>query len=122
MDFSFAHKHIAKLYSDTCCVIEKQSVEEGNFTYADREVQVYTDIPCHVSHNVNKPAAQVGSTVAFSPSLTSKMSLSPDYIIKAGSKIIVTRAGQSTTYRCSGKPRVYTSHQEIALELDDDKT
>lgn len=40
-----------------------------------------------------------------------------DTEIPAGSKIVVTRNGCECTYAQSGRPAMYSNHQEIALEL-----
>lgn len=122
MNLSFARKHIERMYYDTCCVIEHQHVTEGNLSYT-REVQVHTDIPCHISHNrisSAKTTAPVQGGLAYAPVLISRLTLAPDIEIKPGSKIIVTRNGVSTAYKNSGAPSVFQTHQEIALELEDD--
>ena len=46
-----------------------------------------------------------------------KLFISPDVLIKAGSKIIVTQHGRTTEYSNSGVPAVYPTHQEIMLTL-----
>lgn len=121
MDFSVARKHLERMYFDRCTVFEYEEVEEGGITN-HREVERYADVPCHISHNRGgyaKPSFQNGETVVVSPNLTSKLSLAPELEIKAGSKIIVTRNGRSTTYKNSGAPHIFPTHQEISLELDD---
>ena len=40
--------------------------------------------------------------------------------LPSGSKITVTQNGKTTDYCLSGESAVYTSHQEIALELFED--
>ncbi len=117
MDISFARKHIEQLYFDKCSVIEYQHVTEDNLSFV-REVQVYTDIPCHISH---KTIVHATESMASNITLVSKLHVAPDIRIKAGSKIIVTRNGVSTVYKNSGEPAVYQTHQEIVLELEDDR-
>lgn len=116
MDISFARKHIEQLYFDKCSVIEYQHVTEGNLSFV-REVQVYTDIPCHITH---KTIVHATDGMASNIALVSKLHVAPDIRIKAGSKIIVTRNGVSTAYKNSGEPAVYQTHQEIVLELEDE--
>lgn len=123
MDWSFARKHMARMYFDTCSVIEYHPVTEGHLTYV-REVQVYTDIPCHISHNrvqSAKTVAPVENGVAYAPVTLSRLSLAPDIEIKPGSKIIVTRNGVSTAYKNSGEPAMFQTHQEIALTVEDER-
>lgn len=46
--------------------------------------------------------------------------IAPEVEIPSGSKITVTQNGKTTDYCRSGESAVYTSHQEIALELFED--
>ena len=47
-----------------------------------------------------------------------KLITGPQYIIKAGTKIVVTKStGQKVAYMSSGQPNFYPSHQEVNLVL-----
>ena len=46
-----------------------------------------------------------------------KLFIAPELDIKSGSKIVVTRKGRVTSYKNSGEPAIYDTHQEIMLEL-----
>lgn len=118
MDLSVARKHIEQLYFDKCSVIEYQHVIESHLSYV-REVQVYSDIPCHLSHKTIVQASE--GAVASNIVQVSKLHIAPDIQIKAGSKIIVTRNGVSKAYKNSGEPAIYRNHQEIMLELEDER-
>ena len=48
---------------------------------------------------------------------TIKLFIAPEIDIKPGSKIDVTHLGVTTSYKRSGNPAVYHTHQEIMLEL-----
>lgn len=122
MDLSFARKHIEQLYFDKCSVIEYQHVTEGNLSFV-REVQVYTDIPCHISFNRGtsaKTTTPAGDGLANAPVSLVRLSLAPDIHVKPGSKIIVTRNGRATEYKSSGVPSMFQTHQEIALTMEDE--
>lgn len=72
------------------------------------------DQPCKLSFetltsSTGDPVATVSQSV--------KLFISPDVVIKAGSKIIVTQHGRTTEYSNSGVPAVYPTHQEIMLTL-----
>jgi hypothetical protein len=73
------------------------------------------DAPCRVSHNKVKStdpeseAAQIAQTVT--------LYIDPSVDIPEGSKITVTQNGVIRDYERSGKPAVYTNHQEVPLEL-----
>ena len=46
-----------------------------------------------------------------------KLFLAPEIRVKPGSKVIVTQNGITGAYSASGEPAVYSTHQEIVLEL-----
>lgn len=62
-----------------------------------------------LTSSTGDPVATVSQSV--------KLFISPDVVIKAGSKIIVTQHGRTTEYSNSGVPAVYPTHQEIMLTL-----
>jgi sulfate adenylyltransferase subunit 1 (EFTu-like GTPase family) len=73
------------------------------------------DAPCRISHTTVKStepesqAAKVAQAVA--------LYISPDVDIPTGSKITVTQNGVTKDYARSGEPAVFSSHQEVSLEL-----
>ena len=113
MDISIARKHVEMLYLDRCDIIEHIDVVEDGITYK-KEAVTASDVPCKLSH-VRQMVT--GDEVAPSTSLTSKLMISPEIKIKAGSKIIVYRNGVSTYYECSSEPAIFHNHQEIWIEL-----
>lgn len=113
MDLSIARKHIEMLYLDRCDIIEFQEVEEDNITRMV-ELVVQSDIPCKISH---ERISQTGEGMAPSVDLSSKLIISPDIELRAGSKINVHRNGKVTHYECSSEPAMFNNHQEIWLTL-----
>lgn len=73
------------------------------------------DIRCRISHKSvvstepNGEAAQVAQSVV--------LYIDPSVDIPEGSKITVTQNGVTHDYERSGKPAVYSCHQEVPLEL-----
>lgn len=119
MDLSIARKPIEMLYTDTCNVVEYQSVTDPvtHITCPNHEeVTVLENVPCRVSH---KNITTAGTGVAPAIELISKLIINPDVPLKPGSKIRVTRNGVTTVYKCSGEPARYHNHQEIMIELED---
>ena len=115
MNLTMARKHIEKLYIDTCSVFEYQKVKDENTHISSmQEVMVYENIPCKVSYQTIK---QSGEGVSSALLLSCKIILAPDIDIKPGSKILVTRNGETTAYKNSGEPARHINHQEIMLEL-----
>lgn len=102
-------------YHSVCDVITYEKVKDPitkrtGFT----ESVLYHGIPCYLSFGSPSPSADDNvSAVTQTPSLF----LDPSYVIPSGSKVIVTQRGRMSVWKNSSEPRVYESHQEIALEL-----
>ena len=79
-----------------------------------QEEKVLSQIPCRVSFKRLSTAEK--SNYVPTAQIEVKLFLSNHFIIKPGSKIVVTQHGIEYTYRASGIPAVYSSHQEIILE------
>ena len=116
-----ARKAIESTYIGSLVVIEHQKVkdEETKLT-SYKDVAVIENQPCKLSFEILKTASQSDSAATVTQ--TTKLFVSPDIVIKAGSKIRVTQAGIATDYTCSGVPAVYLTHQEIILDLFEDWT
>ena len=50
-----------------------------------------------------------------------KLFMAPEINVKPGSKILVKGVGGVVAYKSSGRPAVYPTHQEILLDLVEDK-
>ena len=110
-------KAIEKMYTDTCDVIEHQKVTDPITKKTGfKDTPVILAQPCRISYK-SIPATGDGDTASVSQEI--KLFISPDEVIKAGSKIEVTHKGVTTAYKRSSKPAVYETHQEIVLELFD---
>lgn len=111
-----AKKAIEATYFGTLTVAEMKKVkdEKSNLTKTE-PVVVLEKQPCKLSFETLKSTVQTDS--ASTVTQITKLFVSPDVSIKAGSKITVTQDGVTTDYTCSGVPAVYPTHQEILLEL-----
>lgn len=107
---------LAVLWTGRCTIWEYENVTDPDtFQTSQREVVVLEDEPCRISFNteaVTNPASGVAEMSQFT-----MLIIRPDLEIDAGSIIEVTQNGRTTKYRRSGKPAVYTNHQEIRLTL-----
>lgn len=111
-----ARKAIESTYEGILTVTEHRRVTDENTKLTDyRDVVVLENQSCHLSFETLNSAVQSESAAAVTQ--TTKLFVSPDVVIKAGSKITVTQAGVTTDYTYSGIPAVYDTHQEIILEL-----
>ena len=103
-------------YSGVCSVVEYRDVrdEKTKITHKS-EVTVIENQPCKLSFE--KLDAVNQTETAAKTTQGTKLFVSPDVEIKAGSKIIVEQDGVKTAYSTSGVPAIYPTHQEIMLEL-----
>lgn len=109
-------KAIERLYEDTCTVYEYKSIkDEITKLTSKKETAVLEDQPCKLSFERLDTAGGGGN--AAEKKMSVKLFLSPDVIIEAGSKIVVTHKGEKTAYCSSGVPGKFFTHQEIKLEL-----
>lgn len=106
---------LEKLYCGTCNVVEYQKVQDPVTKKTGfAEVSVLMAQPCRLSYK-SAPATGDGNTASVTQEIT--LFISPDVEIKNGSKIVVTQRGQTTQFTNASEPKVYDSHQEIALKL-----
>ena len=103
------------MYIGVLSVVEYRKVKNEDKTTGFEEVIVLENEPCKLSF---KNVTSTSDTQSFSVWAQSiSLILSPDVIIRAGSKIIVNQNGITQEYKNSGEAAVYTTHQEIILEL-----
>lgn len=111
-----ARKAIESTYTGVCQVIEYGAVrDEASKITWHGEAVVLENEPCRLSFEKTSAAVQTDTAAAVGQSV--KLFLAPEVIIKPGSKIIVEQNGRRGEYAASGEAAVYTSHQEIMLEV-----
>lgn len=74
-----------------------------------------SDAPCRISHTTIKSTQPSEEATAVAQSVT--LYIDPSVDIPEGSKVTVTQNGVTRDYERSGTPAVYSTHQEIPLEL-----
>lgn len=111
-----ARKAIEATYFGTLTVTEMKKEKDAKTKLTKTEpVVVLENQPCKLSFETLKAAVQTDSAATITQ--VTKLFVSPDVLIKAGSKITVTQDNVTTDYTCSGVPAVYPTHQEIVLDL-----
>ena len=111
-----ARKAIEATYFGTLTVTErKKEKDERSKLTKDVEVVVLENQPCKLSFEKLQTAIQSDSAATITQ--VTKLFVSPDISINAGSKITVSQDTVTTDYTCSGVPAIYPTHQEIILEL-----
>lgn len=110
-----ARKLIETLYFGKCTITEHQKVQNPNKTTGFVDVVVLENEPCRLSFNSTNKAKQTES--ATSVTQETKVFIAPEIVIKPGSKLTITQNGKTTNYKASGMPALYSTHQEIVVEL-----
>ena len=109
-------KAMESTYMGTVTVTERRKVrnEQTKLTTVE-EVVVLENVPCRLSFESVAPVQQTETAAAVSQ--TVKLFVSPEIVIIPGSKLTVTQNGVTTDYKGSSIAAVYTTHQEIMLDL-----
>lgn len=109
-------KAIESQYKGRCNIFEYKSVTDPiTKITSPKEVLVYKNFPCKLSYEKIDTTNQ--STGAAEMSMLTKLFITPDINIKAGSKIVVTQNGVTTAFANSGEAGRFSNHQEIMLTL-----
>ncbi|MDU8847862.1 hypothetical protein RYE13_17680 [Clostridioides difficile] len=112
---SKTRKAIEMLYRDKCTIVEYQPVKDPVTKRTNnKEVIVLENQPCKLSYK-NIVSATEGKVAKLEQTI--KLFISPNISIKAGSKLIIN----NKEYARSGEPAIYPNHQELLLELLEDK-
>ena len=109
-------KAIEATYDGTCRIYGMQSVKDPVTKVTRQEETLVQDgIACHLSYSSTALAA--GSDTVTGVAQTIKLFLEPEPVVPPGSRIEGTQQGRTESYAQSGKAAVYSSHQEILLEI-----
>ena len=109
-------KAIEATYDGTCRIYGMQSVKDPVTKVTRQEEAIVQDgVACHLSYSSTALAA--GSDTVTGVAQTIKLFLAPELVVPPGCRIEVTQQGRTESYAQSGKAAVYSSHQEILLEI-----
>lgn len=113
-----ARAAIETLYTDTCDIVsQKKTVTNGVVKFQTEKIA--ENLPCRLS--VSSKYSAVNGDVLTAVSQKVELFLAPETTVPAGCKVIVHHLGRDTAYKSSGVPAVYTTHQEILLELSQER-
>lgn len=104
------------LWTDRCSIAVRRTVQAEGGAEELREETIASGVRCRLSY-IEAGAAQLD--VAARLGQRAKLMLGSELEVPAGSLITVERCGRQVKYRSSGAPRLYSSHQEIEMELSD---
>ena len=114
-----AREAIQSMWDGLCTAFERQNSKDKYGIVKPGKVEICTDVPCHLSFETNSQAEQTELGANTSQVVT--LFISPEVYIPPGSTIEVTQNNVTRTYRHSGISAVYTNHQEIVLEAEQEK-
>lgn len=107
---------LAVLWDGRCTILEyEEKTDPETYQSTITPVILVEDEPCRISftsETTTNPTTGVAEMSQFTV-----LFIRPTLEIKPGSIIEVTQHGRTTKYQRSGKPAVYTNHQEIRLTL-----
>lgn len=108
---------IKRLWRGKCTVTVRNNdtTDENTGRVVEGEVDTYTDEPCRISFDTVNATRSENNAAVIVQSIT--LFIDREVAIPPGSKIAVTQNGATAEYEQSGKPAVYSTHQEIPLEL-----
>ncbi len=116
-------KILHKLFTGYCDIYEYEKfLDDKSYITKQRSVIKYKNIPCRVSYYNNSSNILASKENMFNNIISQKVKifLNNEINIKAGSIIIVTQNGKTTKYKNSGEAVIYSSHQEIMLDIFED--
>lgn len=108
---------IKSLWRGKCTVTVRNNdtTDENTGRVVVGEVDTYTDEPCRISFDTVNATQPENNAANIVQSIT--LFIDRAVVIPEGSKITVTQNGATAAYEKSGKPAVYSTHQEIPLEI-----
>lgn len=108
---------IKSLWRGKCTVTVRNNdtTDENTGRVVVGEVDTYTDEPCRISFDTVNATQTENNAANIIQSIT--LFIDREVVIPEGSKITVTQNGATAVYEKSGKPAVYSTHQEIPLEI-----
>lgn len=110
---------LAILWTGKCTIYEfVDKVDPATYQTTQEEVAVIVDEPCRLSYNHEQSTNIANGAAVVSQSIT--LFIRPDLKINPGSVIEITQNGVTEKFRRSGKPAVYSNHQQIILQLYED--
>lgn len=94
-------------------------VEKGRTVF--REMAAYTGVPCALSRggSVRRQGTALRQGAVAEVSYDAKVFLSPEVVVPAGCRVVVTQDGATRNFLVSGEATVYPTHQEIVVTREE---
>ena len=118
-EITMVNNPLSLLWTGKCTIYEFQDITDPEtYQTTQQEVPILVDEPCRLSYNHEQATNIQSGAAVVSQSIT--LFIRPDLVVKPGSVIEITQNGVTERYKGSGKPAVYTNHQQIILQLYED--
>ena len=114
-----AREAIHSMWDGLCTAFENKKSKDKYGIVSSEKVEFCRDVLCRLSFKTISQADQTG--LGANVSQVVKLFISPEVYIPPGSTIEVTQNNVTRVYRHSGISAVYTNHQEIILEAEQEK-
>ena len=114
-----ARESIQSLWAGICNIFGFKNSKNKYGTVVSEVKELYKNIPCRLSF---KNISQTEQTESVSKtSQVIKLFIAPEVYIPPGSIVEVIQNGVTRKYKHSGISAVYTNHQEIILDAEQEK-
>lgn len=110
---------LSLLWTGKATIYEYREITDENFQTKHDLVAVLENEPCRLSYNHEQATDMTNGAAVVSQSIT--LFIRPDLVIKPGSVIEITQNNVTKKYKDSGEPAVYTNHQQIVLQIYEDR-
>ncbi|MDP4152884.1 MAG: hypothetical protein Q8865_05500 [Bacillota bacterium] len=108
--------HLEALWKGVCTItVRNETVDPVTKRTVFLPEDIVRDEPCRISFKTFAQASESGTGNKIVQIVS--LFLASDISVPAGSKITVTQNGRTNIYKNSGVPAVFSTHQEITLEL-----
>ena len=114
-----AREAIQSMWTGICNIFRFKNSKNKYGTVVSEVKELYKNIPCRLSFKNISQTEQTESVAKTSQVV--KLFIAPEVYVPPGSIIEVTQNGVTRKYKHSGISAVYTNHQEIILDAEQEK-
>ena len=114
-----AREAIQSMWTGICNIFWFKNSKNKYGTVVSEVKELYKNIPCRLSFKNISQTEQTES--AAKTSQVVKLFIAPEVYVPPGSIVEVIQNGVTRKYKHSGISAVYTNHQEIILDVEQEK-
>ena len=114
-----AREAIQSMWTGICNIFWFKNSKNKYGTVVSEVKELYKNIPCRLSFKNTSQTEQTES--AAKTSQVVKLFIAPEVYVPPGSIVEVIQNGVTRKYKHSGISAVYTNHQEIILDAEQEK-